>query len=38
MSRLTRDTKFLLTLLEGSVDVVFTDLPEVRPARSASSS
>jgi DNA invertase Pin-like site-specific DNA recombinase len=29
MSRLTRDTKFLLTLLEGSVDVVFTDLPEV---------
>ena len=29
MSRLTRDTKFLLTLLDGSVDVVFADLPQV---------
>jgi len=29
MSRLTRDTKFLLALLDGSVDVVFADLPQV---------
>jgi Resolvase, N terminal domain len=29
MSRLTRDTRFLLTLLDGSVDVVFADLPQV---------
>jgi DNA invertase Pin-like site-specific DNA recombinase len=29
MSRLTRDAKFLLTLLDGSVDVVFADLPQV---------
>ena len=29
MSRLTRDTKFLLTLLDGSVHVVFADLPQV---------
>jgi Resolvase, N terminal domain len=27
LSRLTRDTKFLLTLIDGSVDVVFTDEP-----------
>jgi DNA invertase Pin-like site-specific DNA recombinase len=31
LSRLTRDTKFLLTLIDGSVDVVFTDLPQVPP-------
>jgi DNA invertase Pin-like site-specific DNA recombinase len=29
MSRLTRDTKFLLALLDGSVDVMFADLPQV---------
>jgi hypothetical protein len=29
MSRLTRDTKFLLTLLDSSVDVVFADQPQV---------
>jgi DNA invertase Pin-like site-specific DNA recombinase len=29
MSRLTPDAKFLLTLLDGSVDVVFADLPQV---------
>ena len=29
MSRLTRDAKFLLTLVDGSVDVVFADLPQV---------
>ena len=31
LSRLTRDTRFLLTLIDGSVDVVFTDLPQVPP-------
>jgi DNA invertase Pin-like site-specific DNA recombinase len=29
LSRLTRDAKFLLTVLDGSVDVVFADLPQV---------
>jgi DNA invertase Pin-like site-specific DNA recombinase len=29
LSRLTRDTKFLLTLVDGSVDVVFADLPQL---------
>lgn len=29
MSRLTRDTRFLLTLLDGSVDVVFADVPQI---------
>jgi DNA invertase Pin-like site-specific DNA recombinase len=29
LSRLTRDAKFLLALLDGSVDVVFADLPQV---------
>jgi DNA invertase Pin-like site-specific DNA recombinase len=35
LSRLTRDTRFLLTLLDGNVEVVFADLPQVPPARSA---
>jgi hypothetical protein len=31
LSRLTRDTRFLLTLLDGNVEVVFADLPQSRP-------
>jgi DNA invertase Pin-like site-specific DNA recombinase len=31
LSRLTRDTRFLLTLLDGNVEVVFADLPQVPP-------
>src|SRR5205085_560767 len=31
LSRLTRDTKFLLTMLDGNIDVVFCDLPQVPP-------
>src|SRR5205814_10155568 len=31
LSRLTRDTRFLLALLDGNVDVVFCDLPQVPP-------
>jgi DNA invertase Pin-like site-specific DNA recombinase len=31
LSRLTRDTKFLLTLLDAGVEVVFADLPQVPP-------
>jgi DNA invertase Pin-like site-specific DNA recombinase len=31
LSRLTRDTRFLLTLLDGNVEVVFADLPKVPP-------
>jgi DNA invertase Pin-like site-specific DNA recombinase len=31
LSRLTRDTRFLLTLLDGKVEVVFADLPQVPP-------
>jgi hypothetical protein len=31
LSRLTRDTRFLLTLLDGNVEVVFADLPQVHP-------
>jgi DNA invertase Pin-like site-specific DNA recombinase len=31
LSRLTRDTRFLLTLLDGNVEVIFADLPLVPP-------
>jgi DNA invertase Pin-like site-specific DNA recombinase len=31
LDRLTRNTKFLLTLLDAGVDVVFCDLPQVPP-------
>jgi DNA invertase Pin-like site-specific DNA recombinase len=31
LSRLTRDTRFLLTLLDGNVEVVFADLLQVPP-------
>ena len=31
LSRLTRDSRFLLTLLDGNVEVVFADLPQVPP-------
>jgi hypothetical protein len=31
LSRLTRDTRFLLTLLDGNVEVVFADLPQLPP-------
>ena len=31
LSRLTRDTRFLLALLDGNVEVVFADLPQVPP-------
>jgi hypothetical protein len=32
LDRLSRNTRFLLTLLEGGVDVLFCDLPEVTGA------
>jgi DNA invertase Pin-like site-specific DNA recombinase len=32
LDRLSRNTRFLLTLIESSVDVLFADLPEVRGA------
>ena len=31
LSQLTRDSRFLLTLLDGNVEVVFADLPQVPP-------
>jgi DNA invertase Pin-like site-specific DNA recombinase len=31
LDRLTRNARFLLTLLEGAVDIVFCDLPQVPP-------
>jgi hypothetical protein len=32
LDRLSRNTRFLLTLIESGVDVLFADLPEVRGA------
>jgi hypothetical protein len=31
LSRLTRDTRFLLTLLDSKAEIVFADLPQVPP-------